>query len=73
MRRTKQVTSLFVPEVYKVMEEAEDNISWYLYELACADLLRRGKLTMQQWMDAQKSRDEVQATSVETDTASTAV
>lgn len=60
MRRTKQAVSNFEPEVYRLMQEVEPNISWYLYELACADLLKRGKLTMKQWMATQR-KDEPEA------------
>lgn len=49
MRRSKPATVLFDPEIYKLMEKAESNISTYLYELACTDLIRRGLLSMEKW------------------------
>lgn len=62
MRRTRQVTSMFSPEIYRLLEELEPNISWYIYELTCLDLMRRGKLTMQQWMELQNNNEPATAT-----------
>jgi hypothetical protein len=53
MKRTRQATSMMEPEIYRLIQTVEPNVSVYLYELACADLIRRGTLTIEKLMEIQ--------------------
>ena len=46
MKRSKTVTSMLEPYIWKLITDNEDSVSTYLHDLACADLIRRKLLTV---------------------------
>lgn len=53
MRRTKQLYSMFEPEIAQILKETEPNISLYVHDLVCSDLIKRGKLTTKRLLELQ--------------------
>lgn len=45
MKRTRQVYCLLEPEIYEILKLEEENVSLYIHDVICVDLIKRGKLS----------------------------
>lgn len=58
MRRSRQVYSMFPPEIYTILKQEEPNVSLYIFDLVCANLIARGKLTTKKLLEVKTMSDE---------------
>jgi len=51
MKRIRAATCMMEPDIYELMRNNEPNMSGYMHDLVCADLIRRKLLTIQEMND----------------------